>query len=74
MVALLGLKRTKMAGAMLLALGVVPIAVSSLRSGPGMPSLAVASYPAPIAGLLCVLSGSMARGADDSTHFASTVP
>ena len=73
-VGLLGLKRTEMAGSTLLALGAAPTAVSSLGSGLGMPSLAVASYPALIAGLLYVLSGSMAPGADDSRHFALTVP
>lgn len=50
------------------------MAVSSLGSGLGMPSLAVASYPTLIAGLLYVLSAPMAPGADDSRHVSVTFP
>ncbi len=58
-VALLGLKRTAVAGAMLLVLGIVPLALSSLGSGFGFVSLAVVSSAPVIAGVLYLLSARM---------------
>lgn len=58
-VALLGLKRTAMAGVMLLILGIVPIAVSSLGSNLGFTSLVVATSPAVVTGILYLLSVTM---------------
>ena len=51
-VALLGVKRTVVAGVLLLVLGVVPVVVSSLESRLGAASLAVVSSAAVIAGVL----------------------
>ncbi len=61
-IALLGLKRTRVAGVMLLVLAIVPIFVSSLGSHLGFTSLAVASSPAFIAGILFLLSSAMTPG------------
>jgi peptidoglycan/LPS O-acetylase OafA/YrhL len=60
-VALLGVKRTRLAGILLLVLGVVPLAVSSfghLTLG----SLAVATTPALITGVLYLISASLDEG------------
>jgi hypothetical protein len=60
-VALLGVKRTRVAGILLLVLGVVPLAVSSLghlRLG----SLAVATTPALITGMLYLISAAFDQG------------
>lgn len=59
-VALLGLKRTAVAGAMLLILGVVPMAVSSLGSHLGFASLAIVSSVPFIAGVLYLWSAAVA--------------
>jgi hypothetical protein len=59
-VAVLGLKRTSIAGVMLLVLGAVPWLVSSLGSDVGLATLGVASSPACIAGALYLASATMA--------------
>jgi hypothetical protein len=59
-VAVLGLKRTAVAGVMLLVLSIVPIAVSSLGSNLGFTSLVVASSPAFVTGILYLLSAFVA--------------
>jgi hypothetical protein len=64
-IALLGLKRTAVAGWMLVLLGVVPIAISSLGSHLGWVSLSVVSSPTLIAGVLYLASAAMAAR---STH------
>lgn len=56
----LGVKRTGPAGLLLIALGVVPVAVASL-GGRGVVSLAVVSTPAVIVGALYLASATMAR-------------
>ena len=61
-IALLGLKRTKAAGWMLLVLGSAPILISSLGSGLGFASLVFASSPTFVAGILYVISASMTDG------------
>lgn len=58
-VALLGLKRTAVAGVMLLVLGIVPIVVSRLGSDLGFTALVVASSPAVVTGVLYLLSVAM---------------
>jgi hypothetical protein len=55
-IAVLGLKRTALAGALLLVIGVVPIAISSLGSLGGFGSLAVVSSAPVVAGVLYLLS------------------
>ena len=60
-IALLGLKRTAAAGGLLLAAGIVPVAVSSLGSLLGFTSLAVVSSAPVITGVLYLLSARMAR-------------
>ncbi len=60
-VAVLGVKRTRLAGILLLVLGVMPLAVSSLghlRLG----SLAVATTPALITGVLYLISAALDQG------------
>ncbi|HUL86053.1 MAG TPA: hypothetical protein VLX89_11150 [Actinomycetota bacterium] len=59
-IAALGLKRTRIAGWMLLVLGIIPILVSSIGGSLGFASLVVVSSPPVIAGALYVLSASMA--------------
>jgi hypothetical protein len=59
-IAALGLKRTKIAGWMLLVLGIVPILVSSIGSSLGSASLVAVSSPGVIAGALYVLSAAIA--------------
>lgn len=58
--ALLGLKRTAVAGVLLLVLGVVPVVVSSLGSPLGFASLAVVSSAPFIAGILYLWSAALA--------------
>ena len=58
-IAVLGLKRTRIAGWMLLVLGIVPILVSSIGGSLGFASLVVVSSPSVIAGMLYVLSAAM---------------
>lgn len=60
-VALLGLKRTAVAGLMLLVLGLVPVLVSSLGHG-ALSSLAAASSVPVGTGVLYLLSAAVARG------------
>jgi hypothetical protein len=55
-IAVLGLKRTAIAGALLLVLGVAPIAISSLGSRGGFGSLAVVSLAPVVAGVLYLLA------------------
>ena len=59
-VALLGLKRTAVAGVLLLVLGVVPVVVSSLGSRLGFASLTVVSSAPLIAGVLYLWSAALA--------------
>jgi len=59
-VALLGVKRTAVAGVLLLVLGVVPVMVSSLGSQLGFASLAVVSSAPVIAGVLYLWSAVLA--------------
>jgi hypothetical protein len=56
-----GLKRAAAAGWLLLAAGIVPVAVSSLGSLLGFTSLAVASSAPVITGVLYLLSARVAR-------------
>ncbi|HZD70462.1 MAG TPA: hypothetical protein VFA45_16660 [Actinomycetes bacterium] len=69
-VALLGLKRTAVAGVLLLVLGVVPVVVSSLGSQLGFASLAVVSSAPFIGGVLYLCSAAVAGGSAPSggTH------
>ncbi len=53
---MLGLKRTAVAGTLLLIIGLVPIAISSLGSFGGLSSLAVVSSAPVVAGALYLLS------------------
>lgn len=55
-VALFGLKRTAVAGVMLLVLGIVPLAVTSLGSLSGFGSLAIVTSAPVITGILYLLS------------------
>lgn len=59
-IAMLGLKRTSVAGVMLLAVGVIPVMVSSLGSFLGFASLSVVSVAPVIAGVLYLVSAHMA--------------
>ena len=59
-VAVLGLKRTALAGALLLVLGVVPVVLSSLGSQLGFASLAVVSSTPLIVGVLYLWSAAVA--------------
>jgi hypothetical protein len=62
-IAVLGLKRTGVAGVLLLVVGIVPFAVSSLVRGHGGPSsLAVVSFAPIITGVLYLLSASIKGG------------
>ncbi len=72
-VALLGLKRTAVAGVMLLVLGIVPIAVSSLGSDLGFTSLVVASSPTVVAGVLYLASAAI-TGRSGPARSAETGP
>jgi hypothetical protein len=60
-IALLGLKRTAVAGAMLLILGVAPTVISGMGNHLGFVSMAVVGLPAFIAGVLYLLSAAMTR-------------
>ena len=60
-IALLGLKRTAAAGRLLVAVGIVPVAVSSVGSPLGLTSLAVVSSAPIITGVLYLLSARMAH-------------
>lgn len=68
-VAVLGQKRTAIAGALLLVLGVAPIAISSLGSRGGFGSLAVVSIAPLVAGVLYLLA---ARSRSHPARPAST--
>lgn len=70
-VAVLGLRRTAVAGVMLLVLGVVPVVVSSLGSRGGIPSLAATSLAPVVSGVLYLLSARVARGAGSPDMEAS---
>jgi hypothetical protein len=58
-ITLVGLKRTAVAGAMLLILGVAPMVISSFGSHLGFVSMAVVSAPTFVAGVLYLLSAAM---------------
>lgn len=60
-IAVLGLKRTAAAGALLLAVGVIPAVVSSLGGGMGFASLSVVSAGPVIAGVLYLASAHLAK-------------
>jgi len=59
-IALLGLKRTAAAGILLLAVGIIPVAVSSLGSFLGFASLSIVSTAPVITGVLYLVSAHMA--------------
>lgn len=71
--AVLGLRRPAAAGWMLLALGVVPVAVSSLGSAQGFSSLSVVSFMPVITGVLFLASDRMSRRATASGAAARSV-
>jgi len=73
-IALLGLKRTAAAGVLLLALGLVPVAVSSLGSFLGFASLSIVSAAPVITGVLYLVSAHLARTATASGEPASPRP
>jgi hypothetical protein len=66
--AVLGLKRTAVAGVLLLAIGVIPVAVSSLGSFLGFASLSVVSAAPVIAGVLYLVSAHMAERPAPPAH------
>lgn len=68
-VAVLGQKRTAIAGALLLVLGIAPIAISSLGSRGGFGSLAVVSLAPVVSGVLYLLA---ARPRNHPARSAST--
>lgn len=61
-IAVLGLKRTGVAGVLLLVVGIVPFAVYSLGRGHGPNSLAAVSFAPAITGVLYLLSASIKGG------------
>ena len=67
-IAVLGLKRTSVAGVLLLAVGVIPLAVSSLGSFLGFASLSVVSAAPVIAGILYLVSAHMAKQPAPPAH------
>jgi hypothetical protein len=67
-IAVLGLKRTSVAGVLLLAVGVIPAIVSSLGSSLGFASLSVVSAPPVIAGVLYLVSAHMAERPPPPAH------
>jgi len=58
--ALLGLKRTAVAGILLLAVGLIPVAVSSLGSFLGFASLSIVSAAPVVTGILYLVSAQLA--------------
>jgi hypothetical protein len=72
-IALLGLKRTAAAGVLLLAAGIVPVAVSSLGSFLGFASLSVVSSAPVITGILYLVSARIAGRPAPPAH-ADTGP
>ena len=72
-IALLGLKRTAAAGVLLLAAGIVPVAVSSLGNFPGFASLSVVSSAPVITGILYLVSARIAGRPAPPAH-ADTGP
>lgn len=71
--AVLGLRRAAPAGWMLLAVGIAPVAVSSLGSLAGSSSLAIVSFMPVICGLLFLASARMSRNAARGTSPAAPV-
>ena len=67
-IAVLGLKRTSVAGVLLLAVGAIPLAVSSLGSLLGFASLSVVSSAPVIAGVLYLVSAHMAKRPASPAH------
>jgi hypothetical protein len=67
-IAVLGLKRTSVAGVLLLAVGVIPVIVSSLGSFLGFASLSVVSAAPVIAGVLYLVSAHMAERPPPPAH------
>jgi hypothetical protein len=67
-IAVLGLKRTAVAGVLLLVVGVVPLAVSSLGSLLGFASLSVVSAAPVIAGVLYLVSAHIAKRPAPPAH------
>jgi hypothetical protein len=73
-IAVLGLKRTGVAGVLLLIAGIVPFAVSSLVSGHGVGSLAAVSAAPIVTGLLYLLSASIKGSRRAPSAHADTGP
>lgn len=71
--AALGLRRPAAAGWMLLVVGVVPVAVSSLGSAQGFSSLSVVSFMPVITGILFLASDWMSRQAASGTAPAGRI-
>ena len=67
-IAVLGLKRTSAAGVLLLAVGVIPVVVSSLGGFPGFASLSAVSTVPVIAGVLYLVSAHMAERPPPPAH------
>ena len=72
-IAVLGLKRTAVAGVLLLTVGIIPLVVSSLGSFLGFASLSVVSAAPVIAGILYLISAHMAKQPPPPAH-TSTDP
>lgn len=74
-IAVLGLKRTGVAGMLLLIIGIVPFAVSSLVSGHGgFGSLAAVSFAPIVTGVLYLLSASIKRSRPVPSAHTDTGP
>ena len=73
-IAVLGLKRTGVAGVLLLAVGIVPFAVSSLGRGHGPNSLAAVSFAPVVTGVLYLLSASIKSGRPVPSSHTDTGP
>ncbi len=70
-IAVLGLRRTRAAGVLLLVVGVIPVAVSSLGGFGGLVSLAVVSTVPVITGILYVISARLAKRPSPSARSAA---
>jgi hypothetical protein len=73
-VAVLGLKRTGVAGVLLLVVGIVPFLVSSLGRGHALSSLAAVSFVPIVTGILYLLSASIKGGQQARSARANTGP
>lgn len=70
-VAILGLKRTAAAGVLLLAVGIIPVAVSSLGSFLGFASLSIVSAAPVMTGVLYLFSAHLAGRSAHPGHISS---